>query len=96
MFETVLKANTTKRDITIGEVEGDLDGLNFLAGKRIDEVNKMAELGTQLAHVDGGVPNMRISIPKLNEYYLGQLIYFFEKGCGISGLILGVNPFNQP
>ena len=73
-----------------------LDGLNFLEGKRVDEVNKMAELGTQLAHVDGGVPNLRISVPELNEYYLGQLIYFFELGCGISGNVLGVNAFNQP
>ena len=70
--------------------------LHFLAGKRVDEVNKMAELGTRLAHVDGGVPNMRISVPKLNEYYIGQLIYFFEIACGISGNVLGVNPFNQP
>ncbi|MBR1686932.1 MAG: glucose-6-phosphate isomerase, partial [Prevotella sp.] len=76
--------------------EENLDGLNFLAGKRVDEVNKMAELGTRLAHVDGGVPNIRISVPQLNEYYLGQLIYFFEIGCGISGNVLGVNPFNQP
>ena len=73
-----------------------VDGLNFLAGKRVDEVNKMAELGTMLAHIDGGVPNMKITLPKLNEYYLGELIYFFERGCGISGYILGVNPFNQP
>jgi len=70
--------------------------LNFLEGKRIDEVNKMAELGTRLAHVDGNVPNIRISVPELNEYYIGQLIYFFEKACGISGLLEGVNPFNQP
>ena len=76
--------------------EENLDGLNFLAGKRVDEVNKMAELGTQLAHVDGGVPNMRVSVPALNEYYLGQLIYFFEKACGISGYLLEINPFNQP
>ena len=76
--------------------EANLDGLNFLAGKRVDEVNKMAELGTMLAHVDGGVPNMKITLPKVNEYYLGELIYFFERGCGISGYILGVNPFNQP
>ena len=62
----------------------------------MDEVNKMAELGTQLAHVDGGVPNMRLIVPRLNEYYIGQMIYFFEKACGVSGLILGVNPFNQP
>ena len=70
--------------------------LNFLAGKHVDEVNKMAELGTQLAHVDGGVPNMRLIVPELNEFYLGEIIYFFEIGCGISGYILGVNPFNQP
>jgi glucose-6-phosphate isomerase len=76
--------------------EANLDGLNFLAGKRVDEVNKMAELGTMLAHIDGGVPNMKITLPKINEYYLGELIYFFERGCGISGYILGVNPFNQP
>ena len=73
-----------------------LDGLNFLAGKRIDHVNKMAELGTMIAHVDGGVPNMKIELPQINEYYLGQLIYFFEIACGISGYMLHVNPFNQP
>ena len=76
--------------------EENLDGLNFLAGKRVDEVNKMAELGTRIAHVDGGVPNLRIVLPELNEYYLGQLIYFFERACGVSGLLLDVNPFNQP
>ena len=70
--------------------------MNYIAGKRVDEVNKMAELGTRIAHVDGGVPNIRITIPELNEEYLGQLIYFFEKACGISGYILDVNPFNQP
>jgi glucose-6-phosphate isomerase len=73
-----------------------LDGLNFLEGRRVDEVNKMAELGTLLAHVDGGVPNIRISMPKLTERYIGQVIYFFEKACGVSGNILGVNAFNQP
>ena len=73
-----------------------LDGLNFLEGKRVDEVNKMAELGTRLAHVDGGVPNILVNVPELNAYYLGQLIYFFEKACGISGLLEEVNPFNQP
>jgi glucose-6-phosphate isomerase len=67
-----------------------------LAGRRVDEVNKMAELGTMLAHVDGGVPNLKITLPRLNEYYLGELLYFFEKACGISGYILGVNPFDQP
>lgn len=73
-----------------------LDGLNYIAGKRVDQVNKMAELGTRIAHVDGNVPNLIVSVPDLNELYLGQLIYFFEKACGISGYILGVNPFNQP
>ena len=73
-----------------------LDGLNFLAGKRVDEVNKMAELGTQLAHVDGGVPNIRLSVSRLDEDNIGQLIYFFEVACGMSGYILEVNPFNQP
>jgi glucose-6-phosphate isomerase len=67
-----------------------------MAGKRIDHVNKMAELGTILAHLDGGVPNIRISVPRLREYHLGQLLYFFENACGISGYMLGVNPFNQP
>ena len=76
--------------------EENLDGLNFLAGRRVDEVNKMAELGTQLAHVDGGVPCLRIVLPRLTERYIGQLLYFFELGCGISGNVLGVNPFNQP
>ncbi len=96
IFETVISVETSNHTLLFPSDEENLDGLNFLAGKRIDEVNKMAELGTQLAHVDGGVPNMRISMPKLDEYYLGQLIYFFEKACGISGNLLGVNPFNQP
>ena len=76
--------------------EADLDGLNFLAGKHVDEVNKMAELGTQLAHVDGGVPNIKVTMPEVSAFYIGQLFYFFEKACGISGYMLGVNPFNQP
>ncbi len=76
--------------------EENLDGLNYLAGKRVDEVNKMAELGTRLAHVDGGVPNLHLVVPQLDEYYVGQIIYFFEKACGISGYLLGVNPFDQP
>ena len=96
IFETVISIEEPERKLLFPNDEENLDGLNFLAGKRVDEVNKMAELGTRLAHVDGGVPNMRISVPRLNEYYLGQLIYFFEIGCGISGNILGVNPFNQP
>ncbi len=96
IFETVLSIEKPNSSLIVPADEANLDGLNFLAGKHVDEVNKMAELGTQLAHVDGGVPNMRISIPALNEYYIGQLIYFFEIGCGISGYVLGVNPFNQP
>ena len=96
IYETVVSIETPSHELRVPSDEENLDGLNFLAGKRVDEVNKMAELGTQLAHVDGGVPNMRVSVPKLNEYYLGQLIYFFEKACGISGYLLGVNPFNQP
>ena len=96
IFETVLSVENTERKMLFPSDEENLDGLNFLAGKRVDEVNKMAELGTRLAHVDGGVPNIRICVPHLNAYDLGQLIYFFEKACGISGLIEGVNPFNQP
>ena len=96
IYETVISIETPNRELDFPSDEENLDGLNFLAGKRVDEVNKMAELGTRLAHVDGGVPNIRISVPKLNEYYIGQLIYFFEIACGISGNILGVNPFNQP
>ena len=96
IFETVISVDAPNNTLAVPSDEENLDGLNFLAGKRIDEVNHMAELGTQLAHVDGGVPNIRISIDKLDEYNLGQLIYFFEKVCGISGLVLGVNPFNQP
>ncbi|MDR0658342.1 MAG: glucose-6-phosphate isomerase [Mediterranea sp.] len=96
IFETVISVGKTNRTLSVPSDEANLDGLNFLAGKRVDEVNKMAELGTQIAHVDGGVPNIRIVIPELNEYYIGQLLYFFEAGCGVSGYILGVNPFDQP
>lgn len=96
IFETVIAIETPNRTLVVPSDEANLDGLNFLAGKRVDEVNKMAALGTQIAHVDGGVPNMQISLPQLNEYYIGQLFYFFEKACGISGYLLGVNPFNQP
>lgn len=96
IYETVISVEEPAKKLLFPNDEENLDGLNFLAGKRVDEVNKMAELGTRLAHVDGGVPNIRISVPVLNEYYIGQLIYFFEKACGISGNILGVNPFNQP
>jgi glucose-6-phosphate isomerase len=96
LFETVLSIASPDREVRIPTDAADLDGLNFLAGKRVDEVNKMAELGTMLAHVDGGVPNIQIVLPKLNEYYLGQLIQFFEVACGLSGYTLGVNPFDQP
>lgn len=96
IFETVISIENPNHNLLFPSDEENLDGLNFLAGKRIDEVNKMAELGTQLAHVDGGVPNMRLIVPTLNEYYLGQIIYFFEKACGISGNLLQVNTFNQP
>ena len=96
IFETVLSVEAQHHEVRIPTDADNLDGLNYLAGKRVDEVNKMAELGTRIAHVDGGVPNMRITLPKLTEKFLGQLIYFFEAACGISGYILGVNPFNQP
>ena len=96
LFETVISVAEPNNKVEFPYDEANLDGLNFLAGKRVDEVNKMAELGTMLAHVDGGVPNMKITMPKLNEYYLGELIYFFERACGISGYLLEVNPFNQP
>ncbi|MDY6373068.1 MAG: glucose-6-phosphate isomerase [Bacteroidales bacterium] len=96
IFETVLSIKSANEKLEVPFDEENLDGLNFLAGKRVDEVNKMAELGTRLAHVDGGVPNLRIEIPVLNAYYIGQLIYFFERACGISGYLLEVNPFNQP
>ena len=96
IFETVISVEEPEKKLLFPSDEENLDGLNFLAGKRVDEVNKMAELGTKLAHVDGGVPNIRITMPRLSERYLGQLIYFFEIGCGISGNVLGVNPFNQP
>ena len=85
-----------RRDISLEADEANVDGLNFLAGKTMDFVNKKAFEGTVLAHTDGGVPNLVVSIESLDEYNLGKLIYFFEKACGISGYLLGVNPFNQP
>lgn len=96
LIETVLSVSSVSSRLTIPNDPANRDGLNYIAGKRIDEVNKMAELGTMLAHVDGGVPNIHIQIPILDAYYLGQMIYFFEKACGISGYLLGVNPFDQP
>ena len=96
VFETVISVEEQRHTLLFPHDDENLDGLNFLEGKRVDEVNKMAELGTLLAHVDGGVPNLRIAMSKLDEYNIGQLIYFFEVGCGISGLLLNVNPFDQP
>ncbi|RXE62411.1 glucose-6-phosphate isomerase [Paramuribaculum intestinale] len=96
IFETVISVAASEHELRVPADSDNLDGLNYIAGKRIDEVNKMAELGTRIAHVDGGVPNIQITLPALQEKWLGQLIYFFEKACGISGYLLGVNPFNQP
>lgn len=96
LMETVISVERPDYEVKIPDDPENLDRLNFLAGKRVDEVNKMAELGTQIAHVDGGVPNMKIIMPSLSESYIGQLIYFFELACGISGSLLGVNPFDQP
>ena len=96
IFETVISVENADREVVIPTDDANLDGLNYIAGKRVDEVNKMAELGTRIAHVDGGVPNLLITLPKIDERHLGQLIYFFEKACGVSGYILDVNPFNQP
>ena len=96
IFETVLTVENTQHSLTIPHDDQNLDGLNYIAGKNVDYVNKMAELGTRIAHIDGGVPNITITIPRIDAFYLGQLIYFFEKACGISGYLLGVNPFNQP
>ena len=96
MLETVLNVETPREDIELKEEPVDLDGLNYLAGRTVDFVNKSAMNGTCLAHTDGGVPVLRVNIPKQNEFYLGQLFYFFEFACGMSGYVLGVNPFNQP
>ena len=96
LFETIISVAEPEHKMVIETDRDNLDGLNFLAGKRISDVNKMAELGVRLAHVDGGVPNIRVEIPRVDERSLGALIYFFEKACGISGYMLGVNPFNQP
>ena len=96
LFETVVSIDNASRIVSIENDPKNLDGLNFLSGKRVEECNKMAELGTRIAHVDGGVPNIRISINKLDEFNLGALFYFYEKACGISAYILGVNPFDQP
>ncbi len=96
LFETVLSVESANRTLEIPQTEDDLDKLNYLAGRKLDSVNKSAELATTLAHVDGGVPNLRIVIPELNAYYIGKLLYFFEFACGLSGYMLGINPFDQP
>lgn len=96
LMETVVTVEKASRSVIIESDEQNLDGLNFLAGKHVEECNAMAELGTKLAHIDGGVPQLGVSVEKIDEYNLGQLFYFFEKACGISAYILGVNPFNQP
>ncbi len=96
LFETVISVKTPQRKLTVPHDEDNLDNLNYLKGKRIDEVNKMAALGTTIAHIEGNVPNILIEIAELNEYNMGQIMYFFEKACGISGYLLGINPFDQP
>lgn len=96
MFETILNVEKPKLEVEIINDEENLDGLNFISGKTMDHVNKKAYQGTMLAHKDGGVPINILNIPELSEYYFGKLVYFFEKACGISGYILGVNPFDQP
>lgn len=96
LMETVITVEKSHYKVQIPQDSADLDKLNFLAGKRVDSVNKMAELGTRIAHVDGGVPNMLVTMPEISAEYLGQLLYFFELACGISGCMLGVNPFDQP
>ena len=96
LFETAILVENPRKDVTIKAVEDNLDGLNFLADKTIDYVNSKAAQGTALAHMDGGVPNLAVRVPKLDAYNFGKLVYFFEKACGISGYLLGVNPFDQP
>ena len=96
LFETVISIENSRREVLIEEEEEDLDGLNYLAGKNVEYVNRMAQEGTRMAHIDGGVPNISIAVEQLDEYNLGQLFYFFEKACGISAYMLDVNPFDQP
>ncbi|HJC79070.1 MAG TPA: glucose-6-phosphate isomerase [Candidatus Alistipes merdipullorum] len=96
LFETIISVAESKHTVKVESDAENLDGLNYLAGKRISQINHMAELGVRLAHIDGGVPNIRVEIPTIDAESLGALIYFFEKACGISGYLLGVNPFNQP
>ncbi|GAG21920.1 unnamed protein product, partial [marine sediment metagenome] len=96
IFETIITVKRSRHAIIVPNDKKDLDKLNYISGKQIDEVNKMAELGTIIAHVDGGVPNLQIEIDALDEFHLGQMIYLFEKACAISGYTLGINPFDQP
>ena len=96
IFETVLNVEKPEKDVVIKEAEGNIDGLNFLTGKTVDFVNQKAFEGTLLAHTDGGTPNMVLNIPEITPYAFGNLVYFFEKACGVSGYVLAVNPFNQP
>jgi glucose-6-phosphate isomerase len=96
LFETVLSVENNRETIEIPSDTENLDGMNFVAGKRMGYVNSMAQLGTILAHIDGGVASIKISIPEISEYTIGQLIYFYEFGCGLSGYVLDVNPFDQP
>ncbi|NLK95948.1 MAG: glucose-6-phosphate isomerase [Clostridiales bacterium] len=96
LFETVINVETPRKRVVIEKTEDNLDGLNFLAGKEVDFVNKKAFEGTLLAHNDGGVPNIILNVPEISPYYFGHLVYFFEKACGISGYLLGINPFDQP
>lgn len=96
LFETVIQIEKARREVLIPNDPDDLDGLNFLSGLDMQTVNHKAAQGTILAHIDGGVPNLMVSVPEMNAYYFGQLVYFFEKACAISGYLLAVNPFNQP
>ena len=96
MFETVISIDESPAEIVLNKEEVDTDGMNYLAGKTVDFVNKSAMNGTILAHTDGNVPNLLVTVPEQNEFYLGELFYFFEFACGVSGYILGINPFNQP
>jgi glucose-6-phosphate isomerase len=96
IFETVLEIESPQHDLSMFTTDDDLDGLNYLSGKKLDYINKKAAEGTRMAHIDGGVPNLRILIPEATPYFLGQLFFFFEKACAVSGYLLGVNPFDQP
>lgn len=96
LFETVIAVAEPRRRLVIPKTKDNLDELNYIAGKRLSVVNRMAQLGTTLAHLDGRVPNILIEIPRLNEFWIGYLMYFFEKACALSGYLLNVNPFDQP